>query len=356
LDAAWLKEAFDMILSLLTGTMLAFSQPMPGRWTAQIPNTIEGQVMSPEHRPLQNVRVFLQNDSYSEIRMAYTDATGRYKFEGLASAVYYVQVEPGELDYERQSQRVQAVSFNRRRTPGGAPGGEIFRVDFVLKPKTSTERPADKSVTGPKAVVFYQDVPDAAKKEYERGVKRLDKGAFQNAVVSLERAIEVFPDYYNALELLGTEYVKREQYQPALPLLLHAVGVNKDGWRGFYSLGIAQCSLRQCGEGAKALRRAVELNPDSPNANMWLGIALAQDEGSRGEAIQALEKVIRLAKDGIPGAYFYLGGLYAQNKQYREAADSFEAFLRLYPQAGEKDKIKKKIEEYRQKAKAQGND
>jgi tetratricopeptide (TPR) repeat protein len=344
-----------MLFTVFACAIIAIGTPFSGGATGQIQNTIEGRVTSPEHRPIENVRVLLQNDSYSQLRMTYTDATGRFQFQGIASAIYYIQVEPGELDYERQSQRVEAISFNRRRSPSGAPGGEIFRVDFVLKPLASTKQTGDGAVTGPKAIVFYQEVPPAAKKEYERGVKGLEKGAFESAASSLKQAIEIFPDYYSALELLGTEYVKRGQHEPALSLLLHAVDVNKDGWRAFYSLGIAQCSLNQWSEGTKTLRRAVELNPDSPNVNMRLAIALARNEQSRGEAIETLEKVTRLAKESVPQAFFYLGILYAQNSRFREAADALQTFLRLYPQAGEKDKIQMKIAEYRQKASAQGN-
>ncbi|PYS64038.1 MAG: hypothetical protein DMF74_08110, partial [Acidobacteria bacterium] len=83
---------------------------------------------------------------------------------------------------------------------------------------------------------------------------------------------------------------------------------------------------------------------------MWFGIALAQDVGTRHEAIQTLEKVVRRARDKVPMAYFYLGGLYAKNNQYGQAADAFEHLLRAAPQIGERDKIKQLIEEYKEKA------
>ena len=309
-------------------------------------NTIEGRVQTSDHQPVSEVRVFLKNDSYSEIATTYTDGSGRFRFLNLMSGVYYVLIEPGALNFERQSQRVEAVAFTQRQNGGG----EVFRVDFVVK---STEAATTSGKYADRGVLFIQPVPDEARKEYANALKKLDKGDFGSAAASLSHAIEIYPDYYEALELIGTEYVKRQQYKPALPLLLHAVEVNKDGWRAFYSLGLAQYELNQRDAALQSLGRAVELNPSSPNAVMRLGIALAQDSARRTEAIHAFEKVIELAKDRVPTAYFYLGALYASDNQYRKAADAFETFLRVYPQAGEREKIKRMIDEYKQKAKAQ---
>src|SRR5262249_20634295 len=160
------------------------------------------------------------------------------------------------------------------------------------------------------------EVPEGARKEYERGLKSVEKGDLNGAAQALKKALEIFPDYYDALEVLGTEYVKHNDYNTALPLLEKAVGINKDGWRGFYSLGIAQLEMKQRDEGIKSLKRAVELNPDSANTNMRLGMALAPDDSVRAEAVRAFEKVTKTAKENIPEAYFYLGALYAKNNQY----------------------------------------
>jgi hypothetical protein len=244
---------------------------------------------------------------------------------------------------------VQARAFNERRSGGG----EVFRVEFVLVAKKSSTRLSRDPGGGSNIVIFRQDVPEYAKTEYDRGVRSFEKGAFNDGVRSLKLAIQLFPDYYDALERLGTEYVTHEDPLSALPLLTLAVQLNKDGWRGFYSLGIAQFKTNDRLASVKSFKRATELNPESANTNMWLGIALAPDPTMRQAAIQALEKTIKLTKQPIPLAYFYLGGLYSKNNQYREAADAFDSLIRVDPQLGEKEKITKMIAELRQKAKTQ---
>jgi tetratricopeptide (TPR) repeat protein len=312
----------------------------------QARNTIEGRVTNRDGKPISDARVFLENEGYSPVGSAMTDASGRFQFKNMASGVYYVEVEPGSTGFERQKQRVEALAFNERR--GG--GGEVFRVDIVMVGKKPTGASTDRSSS---LVLFHQEIPDAAKQEYERGRKSVDKGDFESALNSLKQAISLFPDYYDALELLGTEYVKRNDFTSAIPLLQHAVELNRDSWRAFYSLGIAQYSTNSRAEGVTSLQRAAELNPDSPNTNMRLGMILALDPQMREAAIQALERATKLSKEPIPMAYLYLGGLYAKNEQYREAAEAFRTLLRIEPNIGERDKIEKLIAQYQQKAKEQ---
>jgi tetratricopeptide (TPR) repeat protein len=338
------KEIYLMLTALFISIILAFFNP----FAAQSSNTIEGRVAGPDHRPLQNLRVTLQDGNYSEITSTITDAAGRFRFSGIGRGNYNIQVEPGRLPYERQTQRLEVNPISGRRAgPGGmGGGGEIFRLDFTLRSGNTS------STVEPAGTVFIQPVPESAKKEYSNAIKSLEKESFDQAAGSLSRAIELFPEYYDALELLGTEYVKRKDYKQAAPLLARAVEVNKDGWRGFYSLGIAYSELGRHTESVQALKRAAELNPNSANAHMRLGMELAKSEQTRTEAIDSLKRVTQIAGNSVPQVYWYLGALYNKAGQWREAADAFDAFLKAAPDAAERDKIKLMIKQLRDKAKS----
>jgi tetratricopeptide (TPR) repeat protein len=288
------------------------------------------------------MRVILKDDGYAQVATARTDAAGRFRFGRLVSGNYYVEVEPDATNYERKTERVEIRPFNARR---GSPSGEVFRIELILKVKSP---PRDARFEN--KVVFYQPVPETAKKEYTTALKALEKNSFDDASSSLKRAIELFPDYYDALELLGTELVRRKQYNEAVPLLSHAAEINKSGWRAFYSLGIAQAELNQRFDSLQALKRAAELNPNSANVHMRLGMELAKAEETRADAIASLKRVSQIAGNSIPQVYWYLGALYNKAGQWREAADAFESFLKADPQAGERDKIKQIIKQLREKA------
>ena len=333
-----------MLTSLFFSIILAVSNP----FAFQSVNSIEGRVTGPDNRPLQNVRVILQTDTYAQIQMAYTDGAGRYRFQGIPSGIYNIQVEPGQYNFDRQSARldVNPISGRKAGVLGASGGGEIFRQDFTLR--SSNPINTDK---GPGGTVFAQTVPEPARKEYVNALKSLDSNNFDVAVQSLKQAITLFPDYYDALELLGSEYVKHRDFQAALPVLNQAIKINDKSWRGYYSLGVALSELNQHAESVRALKHATELHPGSTNAHMRLGMELAKDASAMPDAIEALKKVTQLAGNSIPEVYFYLGALYSKTNQYREAADAFETFLKAAPQAGEKDKIKQIIKQMRDKAK-----
>ena len=299
---------------------------------------IRGYVRNSSGQAVGNVRVSLLDEYRQTLKTLFCDSTGRYEFRFIGRGVFFIRVDSLGTIYENTEQRIELTSLSTSRIE------EPVIVDIIIKAKKNASPGGQPSTT------FSQKVPEMAKKEYERGLNNLKNNKADLAIISFKLALESFADYYDALEQLGNLYVEQRDYQSAEPLLARAVEVNKNGWRAHYSLGIAQYNLNRRTDAAASLKRAVELNGDSANAYMWLGIVLAQTVESRTDAIKAFERVTQIAKDAVPEAYFYLGSLYSKNNQNKEAADALEHFLRLDPQTGDKDKLKKVIEQLRQKA------
>lgn len=315
---------------------------------AQRGSTIEGRVTGPDHRSLPNVRVSLQTDTYAEREMLYTDGSGRFRFRGVPPGIFYIVVESLDGSYEKESRQVDINPANQRRdSTGRFVGGEYFYEDFSLKPK--------KVHGGPSAApgsIFVQQVPDPARREYENALKSFDSNKASEAMAALKHAVELFPDYYDALDRLGAEYIRQHDSAAAVPVLEHATQVNKDSWSSFYYLGVAQIEANRRDDGVRSLRRAVELNPNSVNANMRLGMELAKDPQAHAEAIEAMKRVAQLAGKQVPDCYFFLAKLYNQEAKYKESADALETYLKLNPQmeSAQREQYKKVIEQLRRKA------
>ena len=335
------------MLAICLTVVLAFPMLFPGSVLAQGRNSIEGRVTTTDNKSLVNVRVFLLNDGYGQRGQTYTDGSGRFYFRNLGIGNYYVQVEPAGTGYERQSQRIEVSPY----APAGG-GAEIFRVDFVLKPERALKQPglSEEGTPGANNVIFAQDVTHAAKEAYQQGEQSLKKNDLKTAEVSLTHAIQIFPDYYDALELLGSEYVKYDYFDAAAPLLAHAVEINKNAWHSFYGLGVSLLELGRRSEGLDALRRALALNPKSINATMRLGLELAKDDRYADEAIKLLSSVTHMAGKRLPDAYLILASLYSKSKLYQKAADALQAYLQTSPTTEQHESVKLKIEELRQKA------
>jgi tetratricopeptide (TPR) repeat protein len=309
-------------------------------------NSIEGRITTPDNKPLENVRVFLLNDTYGNRGQTTTDGSGRYQFNGLGAGNYYVQVEPAGTGYERQTQRIEVNPFD----PMGAGAFEIFRLDIALKRENPPSGSSiDRMMAPEMGVVFVQNIPATAREAYQKGIQSLKKDDLKMAEVELTHAIQIFPDYFDALEMLGTEYVKHAFYDASTPLLAHAVEVNKSAWRSYYGLGVSLLELGKRQEGIDSLRRSLEINPKSINAGMRLGLELAKDGQDTDEAIKVLSNVTQMAGKQLPEAYLVLASLHSKNKHYKLAAEALESYLQIAPTSAQRESIKLKIEELRKK-------
>lgn len=295
-------------------------------------NSISGHISDDRRTPIPDLHVELLNDVDSVIQRAKTDSSGLFVFQRLSAGTFQVRVQTFGSSYIGQTKRVQ---LERTRA--------FEQVDFVLVKQTA-------STTATAGAVFVQEVPEQARKEYERGAALLQKPEQRKeGLETLKKAIELFPVYFTALELLGTEYVKQQEYEPAIPVLTRAIEVNRRAYQSLNALSVAQYNLKQLPQAIESMRRAITLNQSSVNANLWLGMLLRQT-GKLDEAETYLKQADRLAASKSPDAHWQLALLFNQLKRYKEAADQLELFLKIQPESKDTELIKKLIQRFRQQS------
>lgn len=300
---------------------------------AQQFNSISGYVTDDRRSAIPDLQVELLNDVDSVIQRTKTDSSGLFVFRRLTNGVFQVRVQTSGTSYVGQSQRVQ---LERTRA--------FEQLDFVLRTKQTS------SLTATVGAVFVQEVPDQARKEYDRGVALLQKAEQRKeGLETLKKAIEIFPLYFAALELLGTEQVKDQEFELAIPVLTKALEVNGRAYQSLFALSVAQYSLKQLLEAVESMRRAITFHPKSMNGNLWLGMLLRQTS-KLDEAETYLKQADQLAASKSPEAHWQLALLFNQLKRYSEAADQLELFLKLQPDAKDTELIKKLIQRFRQQS------
>lgn len=302
-------------------------------FVAQQFNSISGHVSDARRTPIPDLQVELLNDVDSVIQRTKTDSSGLFMFRRLTNGVFQVRVQTYGTSYIGQTTRVQ---LERTRA--------FEQVDFVLATRQTA------STTATAGTVFVQEVPAQARKEYERGAALLQKTEQRKeGLETLKKAIELFPLYFDALELLGTEYVKQQEYEPAIPVLTKAIEVNRRAYQSLHALSVAQYNLKQLPQAVESMRRAITLNQKSSNANLWLGMLLRQT-AKLDEAETYLKQADQLAASKSPDAHWQLALLFNQLKRYKEAADELELFLKIQPNAKDTELIKKLIQRFRQQS------
>jgi TolA-binding protein len=300
-------------------------------------NSISGHVSDNQRTPVPNLRVELLNEVDSVIQTVKTDGSGLFIFRKLSDGSFQVRVQTSGTNYISQTKRVELTR------PHGF-GAAFEEIEFVL----TTNRTA--AATGRPGVVFAQDVPEQARKLYQKASELLEKSdKRQEALTTLKNALQIYPQYFDALEMLGTEQVRDREYEPAIPVLTKALEVNSRAYNSSFALGVAQYNLKQLQPAIESFRRAVLLNEKSVNANLWLGIALRQTS-KLDEAEASLKRADALAESKLPDAHWQLALLFNQMKKYKEAADELEIFLKVQPDARDVELIKKLIQKLRQQS------
>lgn len=311
-------------------------------------STIAGTVYDKQRNALPEIEVELLDDYY---RLApggrtRTDGSGRYQFSGLSNGRYTVRVLAFQYDLEDQSQQVEINTQNVR----GGEGSGYFTQDFYLLPKKGGLAETELGV------VFAQEIPQNARKIYEKAVKDLSDKHINEGINGLSEAIKLFPDYYLALYRLGKELYVMKRYQEAIPYFYKAGEINPKGANSFYYMGY---SLHYMGKefnkaAITSLNQAYTLAPASMKVLYALG-KVERAEGKFESAEKHLLKAKELSKVAVPEIHKELAQLYADNlKKYNEAADELE----LYLKASKLDKtaaaqMKKVISNLREKGKSQ---
>ncbi|MGH9800116.1 MAG: tetratricopeptide repeat protein, partial [Blastocatellia bacterium] len=157
----------------------------------------------------------------------------------------------------------------------------------------------------------------------------------------------------SALERLGVEHLRREQYEPANEALDRAVKVNPNGAASQYALGVSQFHLRRLAAVVESLQRSLQLAPGSPNAafaHFYLGLSLWK-LGKPAAAEPHLKKACELGGNSMPpDIHLHLAKHYSDTTRFREAADELELFLKLAPDARDADNIRELARRLRTKA------
>jgi len=318
--------------------MLALSTPSFG---VQNFFSIVGSLRDDKGRAVASIRVSLEDENSQPLRTVFADASGRFQFRGLRSGQYRVRVETTGTEFEPVIVAVPLESMsnstiNRSTTDVPTP------VDITLKRRKS----ADGS---PPAIVFTQDVPAKAREEFNRGLTNLNNK--DGGIDPLKKALEIFPDYFDALELLGSQYAKLGQYENAAPVLARALAVNDKAAISMYWLGFSYLKLNRINESIEWLQNAASRDAGNPNVFMALGLAYGNNN-SLDQAETALKNAYQLGGPAAADSHLYLAGLYNKRERFGEAWRELELYLKEAKGLKDTTQIKEMISKLKEKEKA----
>jgi Flp pilus assembly protein TadD len=282
--------------------------------------TIAGQVVLPSgHQVNHRIRVTLSGFRIPSLT-TYTDNKGRFAIPGVGDGTYTLEVQSEDGLYETVSQEVRIIY-------GAHP-----MLVINLREKPGTTQKSNTNVVS--AEELDQQVPDAARKEYEKGVQASEKGKIEDAIERFKKAIAISPDYLMARNNLGVQYLKLGQWADAAQQFEAAIAINSKALNPRQNLGIALIQQKKYAQAIEHLNQAISIDSSSPTAHLYLGIAsLGVD--SIDQAERELSTALSTGGEAFSNAHFYLGLVYLKKGERESAIRALNAYLEKLPK-GEK--------------------
>ena len=277
-------------------------------------SNFEGKVRYENNLPAQFVQVELWTDGESTWRtITNTDRMGRFRVGAPCMVVQYKINTPGYLPvWGRVDMSMQPCRANEWIT---------------LQPKD----PKKAGDTKPGGVLDGRiaAIPPEAKTEFDAGQSAINADDFTGAIPHLQKAVELYPRYAEAYQLLAVAQLQTNQGPQAEASLVKAIEIEDRMPKAQYLLGVLYAKTNRANLAEKPFTRFAELEPKNPDAQFELAkvtFALKKFPEAESHARSAIA-----LKEKNSGVYIVLGYALLRQKKVYEARRSFEQFLNMTP-------------------------
>lgn len=295
--------------------------------------SITGKVVLPSGQPVDGrVRIILSTMT-DPGNVAYTDSSGGFGFRGLREGNYTIEVTGDTRFYETVTQEVRLIR------------GMQVRLLINLKEKGSASNKSTGNVVS--VAELDQNVPAAAKKEFDAGTRLAGEGKTRDAIERFKRALELHPGYLMAHNDLGAQYLKLKLYPQAIEQFEAALELNSKVFNPRLNLGIALVEQNKFTDALEHLKQATAIDKSAPAPHLYLGIASVEtDELPAAE--RELGVALSLGGDEYAVAHYYLAQLHLKNGERDGAVHELKAYLQLVPTGEYASRAKKLLQQLKE--------
>jgi tetratricopeptide (TPR) repeat protein len=314
-------------VSVLAAGLLAIAASAPAQqpFRSTDPNSslITVRVLDERNNPIADARVEVR--SYMGMQNAvagYTNSTG----------VYQVIVPYGQ--YEVLAQK--AVAHNSERVEVNV-GGSLVAL------KLDMAQTSDVGTATSVSLAQYQ-VPKKARDEYKKAQSALDKRDLDEAAKRIAKALEICPDFSEALTTRGILRLEAQDNAGAIEDLDHAVKADPGYAMAYFVLGAAFNRAEKFDDALRVLERGIALSPRSWQAQFEIGKA-HMGKTNYMAAIKALDKADELANGSYPLLHLVKAHAMLALKQYGEAMNELQVYLTKDPNSAQSENARQTLDQ-----------
>ena len=320
---------------------------------AQGGSVLEGKVITPSGiQPNTPVRVKLTFNGRA-INEVFTDLSGRFSFPGVSRGRYQLTAEGDGVNFETTSVYADISAFGQ--------SGQTFTQDIQLRPVLRKAIPPTGVINA-----FIQDVPPEAKAAYDAGVKFVAEGKTEAAVENMQKAVKIFPKYFDAHLELGNIFLKAAQFNEAIAELDLAREINPNDERTYQSFGLLMMKQRNFPVAVAVFAEAGRLNPENPTNAVMRATALIHQAANTSDSAPstedrshllsraevAMNQASTLSENKLKPDSMTLALFYELKGDPERAASELESYMKKTPQLKTSEPLQNEIKRLREKARA----
>ncbi len=263
--------------------------------------------------PAANIIVRLETFGGGVVGQMLTDRDGKFRFSGLASQQYRLSIHaPDYVEFQ------QAIDLLTQTS-------EYVNVFLVPETKLSETRQALRSIG-------YVDasVPPEARKEFERAqTSYFDDKSLDQAIRHLEKALALYPKFFEAELSLGTLYMDSTKWEHAEGSLKRAIEINPKAPNVYFALGEVYFREDRYADAEKAIRSGLLLDNRSWKAHFTLArIYWKTDDVVRTGRQLALTLQLN---PNAADPHLLAAKVFMRVRKFDEALTELQEYLRLDP-------------------------
>lgn len=278
--------------------------------------SIRGRVTLPSGFGVEGyARITLRNQT-SILSTLYTNSTGEFQIRNLSEGIYFVEAEIRNGNFESAVRRVEL--------------GRGLMADITLELKEKSDPAGAKKGKVVSAAELRQAVPSAAKKQYEIGLKFVNKNDFQQAATHFQEALSIYPEYLAARNDLGAQYLKLKRIDEAEKQFETVLSNDPKNFNAKFNMGLVEMERRHYTQAISLLNEAVAIDSTRPVARLWIGIAKLE-LGDLEVAENELTRSLIMGGPECVAAHYHLARIFLNRGDLNEATRSVNSYIQLAP-------------------------
>jgi tetratricopeptide (TPR) repeat protein len=267
----------------------------------------------------------------TRVSEGFTNSICVIQFNGIAIGIYHVLVSGEGIEtkdsgtFELDSRkRTQSIDVTVKRVDKESPGAAAKGTN------TYTVAAADLNI------------PDSARKEFDKGSDLMARENWKKATERLNKALAIYPRYAAAYNNLGIAYGKLGDRAREREALQEAVSLNDHFAPAYVNLAKMAIADHTLPDAETLLNKATAADPNDAQTLVLLANVQLLNQ-HLDDAIANCRKVHAMSQSSHALAHYVAGRALEHENRPKEAVTEFQTFLREEPSGPRADAVRKEM-------------